>query len=209
MPAAPSARPTGLETSERRFVRVTELRVVGEGQKRTIEGTAAVYNQETMIGRAPWGFREVVRPGAFTTALKSDVRCLFNHDPNVVLGRTKSGTMELRDTGTGLKFVCTPPDSQAARDVMASIDRGDVDGCSFGFRTLKDRWTFANKDGETDLRELLEAELFDVGPVTYPAYEQTDVGVRSIDASREEARRVAGAGSNETARLRLDLEELT
>lgn len=169
---------------EARLLRTTELRVAGEGVKRTIVGHAAVYDQEAEIGR--W-FREVIRRGAFESALKGgdDVRALFNHDPNLVLGRGRAGTLRLAEDGTGLRVEIDPPDTQVARDLVASIARGDVSQMSFAFRTIEDRWTYSEEPGKPDFREILKVELFDVSPVTFPAYTTTDVGLRGEAGLRE------------------------
>jgi HK97 family phage prohead protease len=155
-----------------------ELRVVNEDGKRKITGYAAVFGKQSVdLG----GFIEVIEPGAFARALdeKHDVRCLKNHDPNLVLGRTKSGTLTLEQNGKGLKFTVKPGDTQTARDTAEEIARGDIDGCSFAFRTLVDEWDY---DQDPPLRTLKDMELFDVGPVTYPAYPDTSVAMRSLAA---------------------------
>src|SRR3990167_4528362 len=166
-------------TIDRRFLcEGAEIRLAaGDGGKRKIDGYAATFNAEAEI--MP-GFREIVRPGAFTRTLKTaDVRALMNHDPNFVLGRNKAGTLELSQDDKGLRYIITPPDTSYANDLLVSIERGDVSQSSFGFRVVKDRWTedLANK---TILRELLEVKLFDVSPVTFPAYAQTEVHVRGL-----------------------------
>ena len=151
-----------------------ELRVAKDGDTRKIVGHAAVFDQWSEdLG----GFREMVKPGAFKKTLKeADVRALFNHDANYVLGRNKAGTLSLDEDDTGLAVDITPPDTQWARDLMTSMDRGDINQMSFGFRVVKDAW---NEEDKKDItRELLEVELFDVSPVTYPAYPQTSVSVR-------------------------------
>lgn len=144
----------------------------------TLTGYAAVFDQETDLG---W-FREVVRPGAFAGSLADgdEIRALFNHDPNLILGNTIAKTLTLAEDDTGLRFELAPPDTVAGRDLIASIERGDVRGCSFSFDTLKDTWTYED-DGD-DLRELLDVRLFDVGPVTFPAYDATTVAVEGRDA---------------------------
>ncbi len=190
------------ETIHRRIFQATELRVAGEGAKRMIAGHAAVYDVESdPIGG--W-FIEIVRPGAFTNTLKTaDVRCLFNHDQNQVLGRSAAKTLRLFDETKGLRIECDPPDTTNAGDVLKLIARGDVTQMSFSFRTLKDRWTFAHEPGKLDVRELLEVELFDVAPVTFPAYPQTDVGLRGqavLKAVWEEARRAHAVASRSRAR---------
>ena len=142
-----------------------------------LQGHAAVFNEETSI----MGFNERIAPGAFKDSIKTDdVRALFNHDPNHVLGRNKAGTLELREDKHGLAIKVTPPDTQFARDLMTSIKRGDIDQMSFGFQTVAEEWR-EGKDGEPDLRTLKEVRLFDISPVTFPAYEGTAVAVRSHD----------------------------
>lgn len=148
---------------------------VAEGARLT--GYAAVFN---VYSQPLGGFREIIRPGAFRNALDSDVRALWNHDPNYVLGRTKNGTLRLTEDERGLAVEIDPPDTSWARDALESIRRGDVDQMSFGFRAVRERWR-AEK-GE-NVRELLEVELFDVSPVTFPAYQETTVQVRSLLAS--------------------------
>lgn len=162
---------------EFRMVSGGELRAAADGK--SISGYGAVFNSFAQIG----AFREVVKPGAFSRALREhqDVRALFNHDPNRVLGRTKSGTLTLREDGKGLFFRIELPDTDAARGLHASIDRGDIDGCSFGFACVKENWPEAGKNGgQRSTRELLDVDLFDVGPVTFPAYAQTSVDARSL-----------------------------
>lgn len=165
---------------ERRSFTVKELRVQDNGDKPAkITGYAAVFNSLSEPLSDWWAgtFREMIRPGAFKNAIeRDDVRALWNHDPNYVLGRNKSGTLSLSEDDVGLKIEITPPDAQWARDLMESMRRGDVDQMSFGFRVVTDAWRM--QDGE-DIRELLDVELFDVSVVTYPAYTETSAAVRS------------------------------
>ena len=151
-----------------------ELRV-GEGDNPRIQGHAAVFNQWSEdLG----GFREKIRPGAFKKTLKeADVRALFNHDSNYVLGRNRSGTLILSEDDTGLAIDIDPPDTTWANDLKVSMKRGDVNQMSFGFQTVKDEWN--NEDTKNIERELVEVKLFDVSVVTYPAYPQTNAQVRS------------------------------
>lgn len=163
---------------ERRSVEVTELRVLAtEGSPPVIEGHAAVFNQwSETLGRM-FPFKEKVMPGAFRDSIvKDDIRALFNHDSNHVLGRNKAGTLELEETEKGLHVRIMPPDTQWARDLQISISRSDISQMSFGFIVQNDRW--GTEDG-IDIRELHKVKLIDVSPVTFPAYPQTDVGVRS------------------------------
>jgi uncharacterized protein len=168
---------------ERRMIS-TEFRAVKvDGQPTKLEGYAAVFNQQSEdLG----GFREIIKPGAFTRTLQAgaDVRALFNHDPNFVLGRTKdggkTGTLSLSEDDTGLKFTVDMPDTQAARDLMTLVERGDVDQCSFGFVVRQQKWTAADPENDVEeIREILDCDLFDASVVTYPAYTQTSVEARA------------------------------
>lgn len=133
------------------------------------------------------GFRETIAPGAVTKTLdEADVRALFNHDPNLILGRSLAGTLKLSVDETGLRYdIPEMPDTTYARDLAVSMARGDVTQSSFGFRVVKDSW--AEDDDGYPLRTLHEIALFDVSPVTYPAYRDTNSGVskRSLDAFAE------------------------
>jgi len=164
---------------ERRFL-VQELRVDKKGKQPVISGHAAVFNQRS---EELWGFREVILPGAFAKSIKKDdIRALWNHDPNFVLGRNKSGTLTLEEDGKGLAVRIEPPDTAFVNDFfLETIRRGDVDQMSFGFRTVSDQWRM--EDGG-HIRELVEADLFDVSPVTFPAYPQTDVQARDFYEAR-------------------------
>jgi HK97 family phage prohead protease len=150
-----------------------ELRAA-DGAPTRIAGYAAVFNT---LSEDLGGFRELIAPGAFRRAVADDdVRALWNHDANLVLGRNTAGTLTLREDTRGLAYDVEPPDTQWGRDAVVSIRRGDVTGSSFGFRTVTDRWV--TQDGE-NLRTLVEVELFDVSPVTYPAYAAASVSARS------------------------------
>jgi len=152
-----------------------------------IVGYAAVFNK---LSVPLWGFREKIAPGAFAKNLATnpDVRCLFNHSPDLILGRTKSRTLTLAEDDRGLKIENEPPNSPTGLNVLEAIRRGDVDQMSFAFRTVKDAWEYS-KNGDDDIRTLLEVDLFDVSPVTYPAYPDTSVGLRQLpDAAIERIR---------------------
>jgi len=148
-----------------------------EDGKKLIRGHAAVFNSETDLG---W-FRERIAPGAFSESIgKDDVRALFNHDENFILGRNKAGTLTMREDEQGLYVEIDPPDTQVGRDLVTSIERGDISQMSFGFQTIKDSWE-TEENAAKDLRTLEKVKLWDVSPVTFPAYQETDVAVRSHD----------------------------
>ena len=165
---------------ERRNFPVEELRAItDEAGLRHIVGYAAVFNS---LSEDLGGFREKIDPGAFADTLNTgDVRALKNHNSDYVLGRNKSGTLTLSEDQRGLKIDIMPPDAQWAKDLMVSIDRKDIDQMSFGFRTIDQMW-----EGEypEEIRTLMKVELFDVSPVTFPAYPDTEVGLRSLEEYR-------------------------
>lgn len=162
---------------ERRIVNAQlEVREAADKPARLV-GYAAVFNRDAVIGGF---FRERIAPGAFATAIKEDdVRALFNHDPNIVLGRNTAGTLTLAEDETGLQYDVEPPDTQLARDLMVSIGRGDVSQSSFGFQVVREEWSNPESRTELPTRTILEARLFDVSPVTYPAYEETTAEARA------------------------------
>lgn len=165
-----------------------EVRVVDgtADQPTLIEGYAAVFNA---LSEDLGGFREMIHPGAFAKTIKeADVRALINHDPAMVIGRTKNNTLTMKEDIHGLRVAITPPDTSYARDLVASLRRGDIDQMSFGFETVRDEWHITNDEV---MRALVEVKLFDVSPVTFPAYPQTTVGVRSKATEMQRSRLTA------------------
>ena len=146
----------------------------GEDKRPVITGHAAVFNRAVEI----FGFSEMFLPGAFAeTIQKDDVRALWNHDPMFVLGRRSAGTLDLAEDKKGLAVTIRPPDAQWANDLVETIRRRDVTGQSIAFRAVTEK--FERIEGK-ELRRISKANLRDVGPVTFPAYKQTDVAVRSF-----------------------------
>ena len=138
---------------------------------RTLSGYAATFNDPTAIG----GFTERIAPGAFARSLASgrDVLALLDHRADVLLGRTRSGSLRLSEDAKGLRFELSVPNTQAGRDVIALAERGDLGGMSFGFMATDEAW-----DGDT--RELRAVELHEVSIVqSWPAYQSTEVNLRS------------------------------
>ena len=161
-----------------------ELRV-SEGKNPKLSGYAARFNKDSVdLG----GFTERIAPGAFDDALgKSDVRALKNHDPNLVLGRTASKTLRLNANTKGLKFEVDMPDTTTGKDTVEEIRRGDITGCSFAFTVADGGDDWLDRPDGGWLRTINKVnELFDVGPVTYPAYPDTSVAARSLDAVKKE-----------------------
>jgi HK97 family phage prohead protease len=176
---------------ERRSVQGVELRAVGDGLP-VIEGYAAVFNS---LSQNLGGFRERIEPGAFAVSLHAgaDVRALVDHDSAKILGRNKSGTLTVVEDEHGLKVSIQPPDTSVGRDTVESIRRGDLDAMSFGFVARDDE--VRKENGET-IRVLRAVDLFDVSVVAYPAYLDTSVALRSIEAAkaREEGCELATMG---------------
>lgn len=184
----------------------TAVTARADSDKRTIEGYASVYYDGTPETEY-WLWSDCVEriaPGAFDRAIKEDdCRALFNHDSNCVLGRTTNKTLRLNSDKKGLRYEIDPPDTQLGRDVQELLKRGDVSGSSFGFEIRKVKWE-EERDAEnrtTYIRTITEAKLWDVGPVTYPAYEGASSGVRG-NRSRDR-----DAASRESTELRSIAEE--
>ena len=162
------------QTKIERRVFTLEVRASDDSPK--ITGHAAVFNTPTDIGGL---FREQIAPGAFSVAInRDDVKCLFNHNPDFVLGRNRAGTLRLSEDEVGLRFECDVPDTQWGRDVLTSIRRGDISQCSFGF-IVSDKGQKWDRSVNPPLRTVTACELFDVSPVTFPAYAGTDCQTRS------------------------------
>ena len=156
---------------EQRTWRNLEFRVSAENEPAKISGYGAVFDSPS-VDMGWWEeMHEEIDPKAFDGVMASnpDVRGLFNHDSNLVLGRTSAGTMRLSVDARGLAYEIDPPDTQFARDLMVSMRRKDITGSSFAFVVKRDQWT-DNPDGSITRRILEFDQLLDVSPVTYPAY---------------------------------------
>jgi HK97 family phage prohead protease len=174
------------DTAERRFfsseVRAEKREDTVDGTSSVIEGYAAKFNSDTVIGHY-YQFREKISPGAFDDVLNDDVRCLFNHNPNYVLARSKEGkgTLTLSVDEIGLKYSYVTPERSFAKDLEDAIALGDVSQSSFAFDIEEQTW--AEVEGEIPMRTIVRfKKLYDVAPVTYPAYADTEVAKRSLDA---------------------------
>lgn len=159
-------RDLGFESAEFRFA---------DNDKRTLEGYASMFGNSYDLGR----FDEVVEAGAFTRALaeEQDVRALIDHDPARVIGRSKNGTLELREDEKGLFTRIHLPDTQEGRDLAILVERGDLDAMSFGFTVKGDRW---EKSEGRNTRYISDVDLFDVSVVAFPANPDTAVALRSM-----------------------------
>jgi len=138
---------------------------------------------------------ERISPEAFDDVLQQDVRGLFNHDSNMLLGRTKAGTMKLVKDERGLHYEIEPPDTQLGRDTLVLLKRGDLTGSSFSF--IPDKTSYEETDDGRVIRTIEHVSmLFDVGPVTFPAYESADSEMR--DAISAEMRDAMSGPEGET-----------
>lgn len=160
-----------------------EVREAGDGSQPTITGYAVVFDawsQVLLDGRGR-PFRERIAPSAFDRwlATNPDIRALWNHNPDYPLGRTRNGTLTLTKDATGLRVELTPADTQWGRDAITSIRSGVVTGMSFAFQKTPDGDTIIKGADGIGERTLLDADLYEVSPVTFPAYLDTSVAVRS------------------------------
>jgi HK97 family phage prohead protease len=164
---------------------MTGIEIRKAGDKNMLAGHAALYDS---MSRDLGGFFETIKPGAFARAIreKQDVKALWNHDSGVVLGRTTSGTLRIAEDARGLAIEIDLPNTTAAADLRELIERGDVDQMSFAFITRRDDWSERMVDNLMSVvRELQDVDLYDVSPVTFPAYEETDIAVRSFEQKRK------------------------
>lgn len=177
----------------------TPAKVEADGDTVKVSGYAAVFNQETDIGGM---FREQIAPGAFKDAVgRDDVVFLVNHE-GLPLARTRSGTLSLKEDDHGLfiesELDSTDPDVQ---QIVPKMKRGDLDKMSFAFMPSKQEW---DESGEIPLRTITEAQLFDVSVVTTPAYDGTEIGLRSLENFRTEQRKASSVMSTKM-RMKLAL----
>ena len=163
---------------EKKEVR-SDYREVNAKGKRGIEGAGIVFNSKTKIS---WFYESILPEAVSDALLKSDIRALFNHDSNWVLGRVPAGTLELRKTPQGVYYYFDAPDTQAGNDVLVNVGLRNVTGSSFSFAIAKggDRWE--DLPGGLTLRTVTKIEkIWDLGPVVFPAYEDTTAALRSYE----------------------------
>jgi len=151
-----------------------------DGTVGSIYGYPIVYNRDS----EDMGFVEQIAPGAAKKALKrSDIRGLKNHDPSLIFAR-QGVNLTLSEDKDGLRYDATPIDTRNYREIAEEVRTGLLTGQSFGFTVLADEWS--DLDSDHPKRTITEiGEIFDVGPVTYPAYQDTSVALRSLDSAKE------------------------
>ncbi|CAB4152433.1 COG3740 Phage head maturation protease [uncultured Caudovirales phage] len=177
-----------------------ELRAAVDSTAQILRGYAAKFN---VLSQDLGGFREMIAPGAFDAVISNDVRALLNHDPNHVLGRTLSGTARIGIDATGLWYEVTLPDTQTGRDLAESIKRGDITQSSFAFSIAPGGDSWAADETGAVLRTISKmGALYDVSPVTYPAYPDATIGMRTAAEFKEKSEQRKRA-DHEAARIRV------
>lgn len=177
----------------------TTFEVREDGDAKHITGYFAVFGANYEIGP---GMSESIAPGAFTRTLaeNGDVRALINHDTTLVLGRTKAGTLQLRQDEHGLwGDILVNPNDQDAVNLWERVKRGDVDQCSFGFDIIDER-AETQSDGSVHWT-LQDVELYEVSPCTFPAYEATSIQARTAQRDDLRARSLDAWKTSQKARL--------
>jgi uncharacterized protein len=148
--------------------------------------------------------RRSVLPHSRALREAQDVRCLYNHSSNNLLGRTSAGTLQLSSEADGLHFTVQLPETRLGKDIHTLVKRGDLSGCSFAFDCKGDSWADVMVNGQkARLRTLTDLNLYDVGPVTYPAYEQTSVQARGKRKQPVSVGTYNAASCGERERLKL------
>lgn len=178
-----------------------ELRAGDSGK--VAKGYAALFGSTADIGDM---FEEVIAPGAFSDTLNDDVRALVNHDRSRVIGRTKSGTLRLKEDTKGLYVEIDLPDTTDGRDLAVQLERGDVSGMSFGFSVTHDEW---DETGAKPIRTIHKVVLYEVSATAFPAYSDTEIALRSLEEARAEQKRQNFSAAAKRLRMKatLDLRE--
>ena len=188
-----------MEIKTREMYFRTDFQTRQENDAKYIEGYFIRFNEETKL----WdGVFEEVDPKAVDDSLKNnDIRCLFNHDTSIVLGRTGNGTLELKKDDKGLfgRVKINPNDKQAM-DIYARIERGDINACSFGFNIIDEE--IQNRDDGTTKFVLKKIDLHEVSPVTFPAYPTTSIQARKQDLAEHKKRKLEAKKNKLKERLR-------
>lgn len=163
-----------------------ELRAEEDDQGPRLEGYAARFN---VLSTGLRFLKERVLPGAFKRSLeqrRNDIAAIWNHNTDLVLGRRSNSTLDLAEDDRGLRMTIRPPDTQWGRDAVVSVRRKDVVGMSFGFNvTRPEGERFVRGPNDEPIRELVDVDLMEVSPATFPIYPGTRVVARALAAACE------------------------
>jgi len=167
---------------EIRTCEIGDLRIESRGVARVIRRHAIVFDK---LSENLGGFREMIAPSAVDRTLQDgvDLRALVDHDSAKIIGRISAGTLRVEKDAQGLRVEIDPPATSTGQDIVESIQRRDITGMSFAFRTLGDEWDFKVDPPQRTVTDMLVRE---VSVVTFPAYPQTDVAMRSLAAVRQQ-----------------------
>jgi HK97 family phage prohead protease len=178
----------------------TKFETREDGEHLSIEGYFAVFNSNYEI--AP-GMSESIREGAFSSSMANDVRALINHDTTLVLGRTKAGTLQLRQDSHGLwGHIDINPNDGDAMNLYERVKRGDVDQCSFGF-DIRSEDTDISENGDIHWT-LTDVDLFEISCCTFPAYTETSISAREHDRDEIQKRELEAWKQRQLSKLRKD-----
>lgn len=189
-----------MKQEKRTYTGTVNYRAAGDGMPSEVGGIAAVVNSVTDLGY----FEEVITTGAFDNALSQDydIRCLFNHEAELILGRTKANTCKVFVNADGnLEYTWVPDyENPTHVSVVRSIMRGDITQSSFAFTIKEQTWSESTKYGTMGKRTIkVIDQLFDVSPVTYPAYEDTEADARSIAQMRDQEMEIESAKQSQVS----------
>ncbi|MEM9014076.1 MAG: HK97 family phage prohead protease [Pseudomonadota bacterium] len=186
------------ENERRSLAGPIETRASGDGN--TVVGYAALFNTDTEIAGV---YTESIAHGAFARAIREDdVRGLFNHNPDNILGRSDAGTLRLSEDSRGLRYEIDLPSTPLGENIRSAIGRGDISQASFMFRVSAESWV--ENDGELPRRTIQEVNpLLDVSVVTFAAYQETDAALRCLQSNIEPVTRRSATPSHIKRKLRL------
>lgn len=161
------------------------------------EGIAIVYDQVAII----WGDEEIIRQGAAKESIENDdIRAVWNHNNAIVLGRKKAETLEIWEEKDGVHVRIHFPDSEEGRSKFKSIERGDVSQMSFAFDVIEGEWQIREENGERIwTREITKLKIYEVSPVTFPAYESTEIEARCKEMAFRDKPEPEASGDNDAA----------
>jgi HK97 family phage prohead protease len=198
-----------VDKKEIRYLPVEQIEIrsgTGDGEMMSVGGYVVKFNQRSGL---IWGeFYERVAQGAFAKSLRDNtIKALWNHNSDLVLVSTKNGTLQLEEDEIGLRFSLDLPDTSWGRDAFASIQRGDVDGVSFGFCVRSDSWAYL-PDEDVYERTLLDVNLFEVSPTPFPAYPDSEVAQRSLSELGIKTKEQRRLEQERTKRIAMELDLL-